>query len=976
VTAPQLLADLTRQGFTLAAEGGGIKVTPASRLTPALREAILAHKPDLLAGLARAGRGPDHADGAHRLVAGHGQDGGETPAVTISGKQYPYCPRWQGGRLGAGDLLAFDTETEKLPDDPVARRAFVPRLALASASAGEADSCLIHPDDVGKFILEHRRLHFVCHNAAFDFWVVEQHLRCRGEQEALAAWWELVEQGRLHDSLLLDQLLPLARDDARPVPRDLATVALEHAGLVIDKSDPYRLRYGEIIGVDWAQVEPGFFDYAIKDAIATLPTYLEIRRRAQTLADRFHDADVLPDARSKWGLLTEQIQVWKAIALASIERNGLHLDRERLARAEAGLRRHLGVTAGDAHELCPDLFKKNKKGELALSKNGVPSKDLKALRTKLQQILDDWPTDAGPKPRIPLTEKNKELSTAVEAWAEYRHAHPFLDRWVEFEETAKLLQAFGQLRGTEHVHPRYTVLVRTGRTSCSSPNIQQVPKDDDIRGAFVPSPGHFLLAIDYSFIELRTLAAVCVQRYGQSALANTIKAGVDPHARTAAMMLDVPVDDFLSWKNDPQRKDDYAAARQKAKAINFGVPGGLGIATLRAHARSTYGIDMTQEESQTQRDKLITGVYPELTAYLDDDMPATLARSLQCPVEQVRAVQDELFHLTCVRKVLEGNPRKADGESYSEGFVARIWAALVRLNRNPELTEALQKRQPGKDLAAKVCHAGVATLTGRIRGRVRYTAARNSPFQGLAADGAALALFALVREGFRVVAFVHDEVLVELPDEGGYVSEAKVRRVEEVMCREMEGVLVGGIPVACEAALSRRWDKKAKLVVRDGKVFPWEPQPTPADERNAANLPAQGPAAREDQRGDHDADQPARPAPGAADRQPGPEAAARSPRKVSALTPQAAGPGAWRVECADALDFLAALPDDAVNLVLGSPPYPEKGERYAGGRQKWDTADWLEWMLRVTEQAVRACSGYVLWVVATNQAFPQAFLNI
>jgi DNA polymerase I-like protein with 3'-5' exonuclease and polymerase domains len=123
-----------------------------------------------------------------------------------------------------------------------------------------------------------------------------------------------------------------------------------------------------------------------------------------------------------------------------------------------------------------------------------------------------------------------------------------------------------------------------------------------------------------------------------------------------------------------------------------------------------------------------------------------------------------------------------------------------------------------------VCHAGVATLTGRIRGRVRYSQARNTPFQGLAADGAALALFELVREGFRVVGFVHDEVLVELPDEGGFVSADKVRRVEEILCRKMEEVLVGDIPVGCEAALSERWSKKAKLVVQDGKVQPWRPK--------------------------------------------------------------------------------------------------------------------------------------------------------
>ena len=49
-------------------------------------------------------------------------------------------------------------------------------------------------------------------------------------------------------------------------------------------------------------------------------------------------------------------------------------------------------------------------------------------------------------------------------------------------------------------------------------------------------------------------------------------------------------------------------------------------------------------------------------------------------------------------------------------------------------------------------------------------------------------------------------------------SEEKVRRVKEIMCRAMESVLVGDIPVGCEAALSARWNKKAKLIVKDGKV--------------------------------------------------------------------------------------------------------------------------------------------------------------
>src|SRR5262249_17556052 len=317
-----------------------------------------------------------------------------------------------------------------------------------------------------------------------------------------------------------------------------------------------------------------------------------------------------------------------------------------------------------------------------------------------------------------------------------------------------------------------------------------------------------------------------------------IKAGVDPHAHTAAMMLGVPLDEFSTWKESGdvlerktqdgkevvvRKKDRYAEARQGAKAVNFGVPGGLGVNSLVAYAKNTYKVQFTEAEAKERRDRLTKEVYKELDLYLAEDAPSILARNLLTTVEEVRAEMGDT-HLSCVRKILEGDPRRtADGEPYKPHFVSRVWASLVGLNRNPDLREALAQRQAGKELSQKVCRAGVATLTGRLRGWVAYSQVRNTPFQGLAADGAALALFELVREGFRVVGFVHDEVLVELPDEGGYVSEAKVRRVEEIMCDAMAQVLVGGIPVACESTLSERWSKKAKLICKDGKGYPWKP---------------------------------------------------------------------------------------------------------------------------------------------------------
>src|SRR5262245_50833731 len=66
---------------------------------------------------------------------------------------------------------------------------------------------------------------------------------------------------------------------------------------------------------------------------------------------------------------------------------------------------------------------------------------------------------------------------------------------------------------------------------------------------------------------------------------------------------------------------------------------------------------------------------------------------------------------------------------------------------------------------------------------------------------------------------------------------------------------------------------------------------------------------------------------------------------------------------ADCLEWMKAQDSDSVHLVVGSPPYAEKGERYIGGAKKWTTPEWVDWMLAVTTEAVRLSSGYVFWVV-------------
>src|SRR3546814_3779611 len=64
---------------------------------------------------------------------------------------------------------------------------------------------------------------------------------------------------------------------------------------------------------------------------------------------------------------------------------------------------------------------------------------------------------------------------------------------------------------TDRVHTSFSLAVaQTGRLSSTDPNLQNIPIRTElgrrIRDAFVPEPGHVILAADYSQIELRLAA--------------------------------------------------------------------------------------------------------------------------------------------------------------------------------------------------------------------------------------------------------------------------------------------------------------------------------------------------------------------------------------------------------------------------------------------------------------------------------------
>ena len=424
---------------------------------------------------------------------------------------------------------------------------------------------------------------------------------------------------------------------------------------------------------------------------------------------------------------------------------------------------------------------------------------------------------------IPRTPKG-QISRSSVRWKFLAKDSKFVSRWLAYEQEAKLSQYLRTL-DADVLRPRYTIIERTGRTGCSKPNLQQVPRRDDFREVIVASSGHLLMIVDFKFIELVTLAAVCLTRFGRSRLAEIIRQGVDPHCYTAALLMGMEYAEFMELQDRKPKR--FKKWRQLAKPVNFGVPGGMGAESLSEYARSTYGVEMTLQEAEDFRHRLVADVYPELTNYLGDTSMAALAKNLGTSEEALwNAFQDGRERSSAlpvsVRKIVDGMPFKADGTPYSCRYVDRVWKTLETHNQYPHLANLIRARQGSPELGRTLFFTTVATLTGRLRSGVTYTSERNTQFQGLAADGAKIALTRLILAGFRVVGFVHDEILIELPDEGGYVRSSMVDDVLDHIRGGMEEVTCG-IPVECEYSVSTCWSKRARLIRQKKRVYVWSP---------------------------------------------------------------------------------------------------------------------------------------------------------
>lgn len=172
----------------------------------------------------------------------------------------------------------------------------------------------------------------------------------------------------------------------------------------------------------------------------------------------------------------------------------------------------------------------------------------------------------------------------------------------EYRKLFKLHSAYVAPLRKEHlcadgcIHASFMLTgTRGGRLSCRNPNLQQLPRDGDVKSMFVSRFGSrgCLYQGDLSQIELRLLAAGC----GDHEMVRAYKENVDLHTLTTSRIFNVPYENFeksyfekLQKQGRDKEAKDLNEKRQVGKTVNFltGYGGGaFGLQTTLA-ARGIY----------------------------------------------------------------------------------------------------------------------------------------------------------------------------------------------------------------------------------------------------------------------------------------------------------------------------------------------------------------------------------------------------
>lgn len=345
------------------------------------------------------------------------------------------------------------------------------------------------------------------------------------------------------------------------------------------------------------------------------------------------------------------------------------------------------------------------------------------------------------------------------------------DAWKEKRTFLDALKNAG-LNPDNRLRYGYNGLMETGRTSSRNPNLQNIPRKGKARACIKPREGHIFLQADYSNAELRTLAQAHINEGRRTRLGEEyIKdPNFDPHLFMALHLLE------------------------------------------------TEGVKLSYEEGKDVLSDKEHALYKNLKEKRQLSKIANFGYAGGLGAEQ----------FVDYAKGYGTNLTHEQSAQLREGWLS-VWEEMEDYFRTrSELTKHAEY-DDFKDYN-QVYHF---KSTDRVRYLRKFTIACNTPFQGIASDGAKEAIIMVWNECFFdkesplykciPILFVHDELVLEIPFKSQEEATKSAKRLQTLMESGMK-VHTPDIPAVAEPCLTKLWTKDAESNEEEGLLTIYEGQ--------------------------------------------------------------------------------------------------------------------------------------------------------
>lgn len=472
---------------------------------------------------------------------------------------------------------------------------------------------------------------FIAHNGFYDWSIL------LNENLVTHEWiWEAIQTGNIEDTLVLaclhaiefDWMKSNPNDEWRPATFTLASLArtLPATPILLDKSeDSYRLRYGELAGTPVDEWPPEAVHYAKMDVVALRDVYKALRSEGWSSPDEANQTRAFWCLRLMeiWGAITSPVAVRRLRELIDPAREAAHehliraglmreggrtLDSERLERAIlAGYPSAPRTPTGrvsTARAITDRARIPPARDPVWLSPPGAPSKNMRAI----QERVAAWYTAR----ELPIPETEKGAISTERAVLEVVGADDGdMAVLAAIGAVEKVASTYLPFLERPELHPRWNGLVETGRVSVSNPNLNNLPRKLTVAGkdyslvreCIVARPGYAFIDADYSQAELCALSQVTYEMFGRSTMRDVIISGRDIHTWVASILAGVSYEE--------QAAHGRKSLRTLAKALSFGLPGGLGPKKFVQFALDSYGVVLTVERARELKEMWLE-TFPEV----------------------------------------------------------------------------------------------------------------------------------------------------------------------------------------------------------------------------------------------------------------------------------------------------------------------------------------------------------------------------